>query len=55
VDTGVRGFVYERPPGDPNPHVDHAVATWHLSIAELEADVAFADAITTAANRSIGI
>jgi hypothetical protein len=55
VDTGVRGFVYERPGPEPNAHVTHAVATWHLSVAELDADGEFADALTTAANRSIGI
>jgi hypothetical protein len=55
VDTGVRGFVYERPGAEPNGHVTHAEATWHLSVAELDGEADFAAAITTAANRSIGI
>ncbi|MGK2877294.1 MAG: hypothetical protein ACSLFF_01750 [Solirubrobacterales bacterium] len=55
VDTGVRGFVYERPAGEPNAHVTHAQETWHLSVAELGDEADFASAITTAANASIGI
>ena len=55
VDTGVRGFVYERPGDEPNGHVAHAQKTWHLSVAELDASADFASAITTAANDSIGI
>lgn len=55
VDTGVRGFVYERPGAEPNHHVAHAEATWHLSVAELDGETDFAAAITAAANRSIGI
>ena len=55
VDTGVRGFVYERPGAEPNGHVTHAEATWHLSVAELDSDAEFAEAIVTAANSSIGI
>jgi hypothetical protein len=55
VDTGVRGFVYERAGAEPNAHVSHAEATWHLSVAELDGETDFAEAITTAANRSIGI
>lgn len=55
VDTGVRGFVYERSGAEPNGHVTHAQATWHLSVAELDASADFANAITTAANNSIGI
>ncbi|MBJ7354660.1 MAG: hypothetical protein JHC98_07525 [Thermoleophilaceae bacterium] len=55
VDTGVRGFVYEPSGPEPNAHVTHAQSTWHLSVAELDADADFAAAITTAADRSIGI
>lgn len=55
VDTGVRGFVYERPGDEPNAHVKHAKETWHLSVAELDTSEDFASAITTAANDSIGI
>lgn len=36
VDTGVRGFVFEQPTRAANPHVDHARATWHIPIAEIE-------------------
>ncbi|MGH2958735.1 MAG: hypothetical protein ACRDKE_03960 [Solirubrobacterales bacterium] len=55
VDTGVRGFVYERPGAEANGHVTHAQKTWHLSVAELDPIADFAAAITTAANDSIGI
>jgi hypothetical protein len=55
VDTGVRGFVYERPGDEANQHVTHAIDTWHLSVAELDPTEDFAAAITSAANRSIGI
>jgi hypothetical protein len=55
VDTGVRGVVFERPGDEPNAHVEHAKATWHLSVAELETDDDFAGALTTAVNRSIGL
>ncbi|MBI2692370.1 MAG: hypothetical protein HYX29_10555 [Solirubrobacterales bacterium] len=55
VDTGVRGFVYERSGPEPNAHVTHAQETWHLSVAELDPSADFASAITTAANDSIGI
>ncbi len=54
VDTGVRGFVYESPGGGANKHVEHAIETWHLSVAEL-GDGDFTDALTTAVNRSIGL
>ena len=39
VDTGVRGFVFERPMdgNTPNPYVEHARATWHIPIAEIHA------------------
>jgi hypothetical protein len=46
VDTGVRGFVFERP-GDgnsPNPYVEHARATWHIPVAEVHVGGALADA-----------
>jgi hypothetical protein len=55
VDTGVRGFVYESPGGEPNKHVEHAIATWHLSVAELSGGDDFGAEVTAAANRSIGI
>jgi hypothetical protein len=55
VDTGVRGFVYERPGDGPNAHVTHASETWHLSVAELGPGADFGAALTTAANDSIGI
>ncbi|MGH2907132.1 MAG: hypothetical protein ACRDKI_10250 [Solirubrobacterales bacterium] len=61
VDTGVRGFVFERgAPGEVNPHVEHARATWHIPIAEIDqADAAggeqWAAALVTAVNRSLGI
>lgn len=55
VDTGVRGFVYEPAGAEPNLHVKHAKATWHLSVTELDPEVEFAEAITTAADKSIGI
>lgn len=55
VDTGVRGFVYESPGDGPNAHVDHAIATWHLSVAELGEGDDFGAELTAAANRSIGI
>lgn len=55
VDTGVRGFVYEAPGGKPNAHVAHAVETWHLSVEDFEAGDDFAEALTTAVNRSIGL
>ncbi|MBK5230081.1 MAG: hypothetical protein JJE27_02800 [Thermoleophilia bacterium] len=39
VDTGVRGFVFERPVdgNTPNPYVEHARATWHIPIEEVHA------------------
>lgn len=37
VDTGVRGFVFERPDGQSNAHVEHARVTWHIPIEELDA------------------
>ncbi|MBJ7457987.1 MAG: hypothetical protein JHD02_02235 [Thermoleophilaceae bacterium] len=55
VDTGVRGFVYERAGDSPNAHVAHAQLTWHLSVAELDGDAAFAEAIVAATNASIGV
>ncbi len=54
VDTGVRGFVFEPPGETPNKHVEHAVETWHLSVAELGAGE-FAEALTIAVNNSIGL
>ncbi|MBI4897331.1 MAG: hypothetical protein HY827_03080 [Actinobacteria bacterium] len=47
VDTGVRGFVFEREDDAPNEHVEHARATWHIPIEEVPAggsDIAGADA-----------
>lgn len=55
VDTGVRGFVYESPDGGENEHVAHAIETWHLSVAELDATEDFGAALTSAANSSIGL
>lgn len=37
VDTGVRGFVFERPGDAPNAQLQHAHATWHIPIAEIAA------------------
>lgn len=37
VDTGVRGFVFERPADELNTHVEHARATWHIPIEEVAA------------------
>lgn len=51
VDTGVRGFVYENPSGEPNKHVEHARSTWHIPIEE----IASADDLVGAVNRSLGI
>lgn len=61
VDTGVRGFVFERAAtGEINPHVEHARATWHIPISEIDvADAAGGDdwitALVTAVNDSLGI
>lgn len=55
VDTGVRGFVHERPGAQTNNHVQHAIDTWHLSVAELDSDTEFGAALVAAANASIGI
>lgn len=55
VDTGVRGFVYEPPRGEPNAHVAHAVETWHLSVAELDHDAKFEADLVAAVGRSIGM
>jgi hypothetical protein len=61
VDTGVRGFVFERAaPGEINPHVEHARATWHIPIAEIDdADAAGGDewlaSVVSAVNQSLGI
>lgn len=37
VDTGVRGFVFERSGDAPNPYVEHARETWHIPVAEVDA------------------
>jgi hypothetical protein len=61
VDTGVRGFVFERAaPGEVNPHVEHARITWHIPIAEIdvadpEGGAAWAEALVAAVNESLGI
>ena len=61
VDTGVRGFVFERSaPGEVNAHVEHARETWHIRIAELDhADPAggpeWTAALVAAVNDSLGI
>lgn len=55
VDTGVRGFVYERTGADANRHVEHAAATWHLSVSELAPGEYDRDKLVAAVNASIGI
>jgi hypothetical protein len=56
VDTGVRGVVFEHGEGSgANPHVAHAIETWHLSVAELEGAGDFGDELVTAVGRSIGL
>lgn len=37
VDTGVRGFVFERPDDTPNAHLRYAHETWHIPVAEIAA------------------
>lgn len=37
VDTGVRGFVLERPGDAPNARLEHARETWHIPVAEVAA------------------
>lgn len=54
VDTGVRGFVYERPSDVPNKHVEHAAATWHLPVAELTGGYTD-EQLLAAVNQSIGL
>ncbi len=55
VDTGVRGFVYERTGAEPNRHVEHARETWHLSVAELAPGEYSSEKLLEAVNASIGI
>jgi hypothetical protein len=60
VDTGVRGVVFERgSDGAANGHVDHARATWHIPIVEIEAgpggDDAWVASVVAAVNESLGI
>lgn len=43
VDTGVRGFVFERPTDEANTHVDHARDTWHIPIEEIAPSAEAAD------------
>lgn len=55
VDTGVRGFVYERAAaGETSRHVEHARETWHLSVAEVDPGVT-AQELVDASNRALGI
>lgn len=55
VDTGVRGFVYERRGGAANARVEHARTTWHLPVAELGDEGDFAAGLVAAVNRSLGM
>lgn len=56
VDTGVRGFVYERVGEQGNTHVDHARSTWHIPIEEISFDAADDwSPLVGAVNRSLGI
>lgn len=55
VDTGVRGFVYERSaPGLANKHVDHARETWHLSVTEVDPGMS-PEQLVDAANDALGL
>lgn len=69
VDTGVRGFVFERDGEEENQHVAHARATWHIPIEEIasgagagaadgdaEADAAeWAEAVADAVDTTLGV
>lgn len=58
VDTGVRGFVFERQAGrEENRHVAHARATWHIPIEEIDpaAEPEWQNKLLAAVNRSLGI
>ncbi|MFY9263877.1 MAG: hypothetical protein WAO61_00390 [Solirubrobacterales bacterium] len=59
VDTGVRGVVFERPGDAPNEHVEHARDTWHIPIAEVDADPAGGEdwlaAICSAVGETLGV
>ncbi len=69
VDTGVRGFVFEREGEEENPHVAHARATWHIPIeviasgagtgaadGDTETDAAeWAEAVADAVDTTLGV
>lgn len=58
VDTGVRGFVFERPGDGANAQVEHARDTWRIPVAEVEADVparAWARMVADAVDSTLGI
>lgn len=57
VDTGVRGFVFERPHEAPNAHVEHARETWHIPIEEIQpgSGEQWTASLVAAVNRSLGI
>ncbi|MBI5310628.1 MAG: hypothetical protein HZB14_06320 [Actinobacteria bacterium] len=61
VDTGVRGFVFERPGDATNAHVEHARATWHIPIEEIsagredDAGEAWLNAVCDAVDATLGI
>lgn len=54
VDTGVRGFVHETVGAARNRHVEHAVVTWHLPVAELVGGD-FESELVAAVGRSLGL
>ncbi len=56
VDTGVRGFVYERKGDQVNRHVEHARSTWHIPIEEVSLnEPEDFSALVAAVNRALGI
>lgn len=59
VDTGVRGFVFERPGATANAHVEHARHTWHIPIEEVAAGPAGGESwtasVVAAVDSALGI
>jgi hypothetical protein len=57
VDTGVRGFVFERPSDAANEHVEHARSTWHIPIEEIPLGIGdeWTASLVAAVNKSLGI
>lgn len=57
VDTGVRGFVFERPDESANQHVEHARSTWHIPIGEVVAGEgeSWVEAVCDAAGATLGL